>query len=172
MNSREMVVRVEALPGVLAAEARFGNQVEVAADFRMLVSLLTSLRSLGFEHLSNILAVDWINDGEFEIVYNLFSYRQRLHTTVKSRINRDRAHAPSIMSIWPQAQVYEREVHEFFGIVFDGNRDLGPFFLHNWHDIPPLRKDFDTEQYSREAYGMLADDATTVAALNGKGQLS
>ena len=39
-----------------------------------------------------------------------------------------------------------------FGIVFKGNPDLSPLFLHNWKDLPPLRKDFDTEEYSYGAF--------------------
>lgn len=157
MNNKEMAVKIEAYAGVIAAEERFGNQLEIKADANAIVSLLTYLKATGFEHLSNILAVDWIEAGELEIVYNLFSYSQRLHATVKTRIERDPAHAPTILHLWPQAQVYEREIHEFFGIVFDGNPELGPFFLHNWQDMPPLRKDFDTEEYSRRAYGMLEE---------------
>ncbi|MCK5399847.1 NADH-quinone oxidoreductase subunit C, partial [bacterium] len=49
-------------------------------------------------------------------------------------------------------QVYEQEIHEFFGIEFAGNPDLSPLFLHNWKEIPPMRKDFDTEEYSKRAF--------------------
>ena len=159
MTNREIAVLVEGIPGVSSAEERYGNQVEVKVATEAVVSFLSFLKASGFEHLSNILAVDWIADGEMEVVYNLFSYQHRVHATVKIRVDRDDPHAPSILALWPQAQVYEREVHEFFGIVFDGNPDLEPFFLHNWLDVPPLRKDFDTEEYSRRAYGMLDDDA-------------
>jgi NADH-quinone oxidoreductase subunit C len=157
MNNREMAVLVENVPGVSSSEERYDNQIEVRADAFALPGLLSYLKSNGFAHLSNILAVDWIEEGEFELVYNLFSYVHKLHATVKARVDREIAHAPSILTLWPQAQVYEREIHEFFGILFDGNPNLEPFFLHNWQDSPPLRKDFDTEEYSRRAYGMIDD---------------
>ena len=174
MNNKEMAVKVEAFPGVLSAEERYGNQVEVKAEAAALVSLLTLMKTSGFEHLSNILAVDWIKEGEFELVYNLFSYSQRLHITLKIRVDRDTARAPTILGLWPQAQVYEREIHEFFGIVFDGNPNLEPFFLHNWQDAPPLRKDFDTEEYSKLAYGFLEepDPANAVSGNGGPKELS
>lgn len=155
MNNREVAVRLESFEGVSLSEARYGNQIEVRVETGSLVGLLAAMKSFGFGHLSNILAVDWIAQGELEVVYNLFSYADRVHATVKTRIDRAVAHAPTILSLWPQAQVYEREIHEFFGIVFAGNSNLEPFFLHNWKDMPPLRKDFDTQEYSRRAYGML-----------------
>ena len=158
MNNREMAVKIEGFPGVLSAEERYGNQIEVRGQNTALVSLLALLKTTGFEHLSNILAVDWIEEGEFELVYNLFSYSQRLHVTLKIRIDRETPRAPTILDLWPQAQVYEREIHEFFGILFEGNPNLEPFFLHNWQDIPPLRKDFDTEEYSKRAYGFLDEE--------------
>jgi NADH-quinone oxidoreductase subunit C len=45
-----------------------------------------------------------------------------------------------------------------FGVRFTGNPDLSPLFLHNWKDIPPLRKDFNTVEYAGEAYGLGGDE--------------
>lgn len=157
MTNREMAVTIKGLPGVSSAGERYGNQIEATCDTVAVASVLTLVKASGFEHLSNILAVDWIDDGQIELVYNLFSYRYRLHLTLKTRTDRDAPYAPTILSLWPQAQVYEREVHEFFGVLFEGNPNLEPFFLHNWQDMPPMRKDFDTEEYSRRAYGFLED---------------
>lgn len=159
MTISEMAARIEASPAVLSVAERYGNQLELRVEPAAIVSTLSLLKASGFEHLSNLLAVDWIEEGEFELVYNLFSYQHRLHVTMKTRIDRASAHAPTILALWPQGQIYEREVHEFFGIVFDGNPDLAPFFLHNWQDMPPLRKDFDTREYSRRAYGMLDEES-------------
>ncbi len=141
------------------AEKRYGNQVELRSDGERLPAVLTILKHLGFEHLVNITCVDLITDGILEAVYNLWSYRRKVHATVKVPTKRNEPRLPTVCDFWPQAQVYEREVHEFFGLIFDGNPDLGPFFLHNWKDLPPLRKDFDTREYSRRAYGFLEDEA-------------
>jgi NADH-quinone oxidoreductase subunit C len=137
---------------------RFGNQLELACASDQLVTTLALLKAAGFAHLSNIMCVDRIADGKFELMYNLWSYAHRLHATVKVPLPRLESRAPTALSLWPQAQVYEREIHEFFGVVFTGNPDLGPFFLHNWRDLPPLRKDFDSREYSRLAYGFLEEE--------------
>ena len=114
----------------------------------------STMKSLGFEHLSNITCVDWIEQTRFDVTYNLWSYRHKVHAVVKAQVRRDNPEMPTLMNVWPQAQVYEREVHEMFGVRFIGNPDLSPLFLHNWKDMPPLRKDFDTEKYARKAYGV------------------
>ncbi len=155
MTGREMAVRLEVFPGVESAQERFGNQIEVKCKSESALALLSTMKAIGFEHLSNVAAVDWIDESCFEVIYNLFSYGERLHATVKCRIDRDEPAIATVLGLWPQAQVYEREVHEFFGIHFEGNPDLEPFFLHNWKDLPPLRKDFDAAEYSRRAYGFL-----------------
>ena len=42
--------------------------------------------------------------------------------------------------IFEGAAWYEREIHEFYGVVFDDNPNMGYFFLHDGIDIYPLRK--------------------------------
>jgi NADH-quinone oxidoreductase subunit C/D len=52
---------------------------------------------------------------------------------------------PSICDIWEVGQIYEREVHDFFGIHFHGNPDLRRLFLRgDWKGFP-LRKDYDAD---------------------------
>jgi NADH-quinone oxidoreductase subunit C len=158
MTAREMTVRVEQATPWCEVEERYGNQLEIRSGAHELVTTLSLLKGMGFAHLVNIACTDWIDRGQFELIYNLWSYIDKVHATVKVTLNRNEPIAPTALSLWPHAQVYEREVHEFFGVTFTGNPDLRPFFLHNWHDIPPLRKDFDTQEYSRRAYGFLEDE--------------
>ncbi len=153
MTNYEIAEKIKSVYKDLDIKSKYNNQVEVRADGVDIVGLLIFIKSLGFEHLSNLTCVDWINENRFDITYNIWSYKHKVHITVKAGIDREKPEIPSIMKIWPQAQVYERETHEMFGVVFLGNPDLSPLFLHNWKDIPPLRKDFDTVEYSKRAYG-------------------
>ncbi len=133
-------------------QAKFQNQIEIISSPDTFVNNLISLQAKGFDHMVNMLAVDWIADKKFQVTYNLWSYQLKLHIYVKVFVDRDNAKLPTIQDLWPSAQVYEREIHEMFGIFFDGNTDLRPLFLHNWMEIPPLRKDFDTNEYSRQMF--------------------
>jgi NADH-quinone oxidoreductase subunit C len=59
----------------------------------------------------------------------------------------------SIHHLWAQAQVYQRELREMFGIDFPGcPRVNESFILEGWREIPPMRRDFDTKEYSERTY--------------------
>lgn len=144
----------------LKAKSRYGNQVEAFLSLENVPSTLGYLQNQGFNHLVNITCVDWLEEGEIEIVYNLWSYSKKVHLSLKARVDRMDLLAPTVSTLWPQAQVYEQELHEMFGVEFQGNPDLSPLFLHNWQDAPPLRKDFDTREYSKKHYGFIEEEAT------------
>ncbi|HHY79896.1 MAG TPA: NADH-quinone oxidoreductase subunit C [Thermoanaerobacter sp.] len=131
----------------------YPNQISVNIKKDNLLNHLVFLRSIGFDHLSFINAVDFIDEGEFELVYHVWSYTHKIHVLNKVRISRNNPVIPTIVNFWEQAQFYEQEIHEFFGIIFEGNKDLSPLFLENWVDIPPLRKDFDTKEFSVRLFG-------------------
>lgn len=153
MTNKEMVKRIQSVWNEAEVSAKYKHEIEVKNKSATIEGLLTVLKSLGFNHLSNITCVDWIDDNRFDVTYNLWSYEHKLHVIVKLPIDREHPEVATSLEIWPSAQVYEQEIHEMFGVKFLGNPDLSPLFLHNWQDIPPLRKDFDTEKYAIKAFG-------------------
>ena len=66
-------------------------------------------------------------------------------TLKTSTENRNNPVLPSVCGVWEVAQVYEREVHDFFGIVFSGNPDMRRLFLRGDWNGYPLRKDYDAD---------------------------
>lgn len=128
-------------------EKRYGNQLFLNCPADRIIPVLDTLKQTGFNHLNVITAVDWIKQGIIEVRYILWSYTHKIHWQISCRVNREDPKVPSIHRLWGQAQVLEREVHEFFGVTFLGNPDLSPLFLHNWHDLPPLRKNFNTDDF-------------------------
>lgn len=116
--------------------------------------VLCSYKEEGFDHLSDITCVDYLNEREFEIIYHLWSHGKKERLAIKVRIERESPSIRSVVGIWAGAQIHERENHELFGIEFWGNPDLSPLFLEDWGEIPPLRKDFNAREYvKREYYG-------------------
>ena len=68
--------------------------------------------------------------------------------TIKTRINRNKPIIESVKPIWNEnAKNHERELHELFGVKFNGNNDLFPLFLENWKGPAPFKKDFDCRKY-------------------------
>jgi len=123
--------------------------------------VLRKLKESGLNRLSLLSCVDWIGDGKFEIVYILTSYMQNddeytpndeWHVFLKTKIPRDHASLKSAIDIFENAEPYEREIHELFGVHFDGHPRLTPLFLTQKYEVPPFRKDFDTRQYVKDTY--------------------
>ncbi len=112
-------------------------------------NILTRLKSEGWIQLSYLSAIDWLEDGEFELVYIVFNWEKPVYVQIRTRLPRENASINTILPIYPGSKYYEREAHEYFGIHFPGNPDYEkPLIMEGWDDMPPLRKDFDPEAYS------------------------
>jgi len=128
---------------------------EVAVDVlrKDLHQALTFVKSSGFRQLSAVTCVDWLAEGNFQLIFNTFDWTKGIRVILRVKIPRENPTFTSVTSIYNSAKYYEREVHEFFGVVFEGNPDaLKQLFLENWDDLPPLRKDFDSRAYSDRKY--------------------
>ncbi len=139
-----------------------GIKGKVQRQYRVLVEvedkgsvpaiLLHLKNNLGYHHLSHISFVDWIEDQQFEIVYILWNYDTQVQAIIKLRVKRLEEKILTIYHIWRQAHTYEREIHEMYGQVFEGNEDLKEFILEDWDNIPPMCRDFKTREYVKEAF--------------------
>jgi NADH-quinone oxidoreductase subunit C len=126
----------------------------VTAEQDQLHALLHHLqRREGFTHLVLLTAVDWIEQGQFQLTYLLCNRAQRQDLGLRVLLPRDAASMESIDELWPTAATYQRELHEMFGIDFPGSPGVDePFILEGWNDIPPYRRDFDTLQYAQQTF--------------------
>jgi len=131
------------------------NRLAVTAPRDAVLSILSFLKNKGYDHLALISCVDWIEEKEFELVYILTSYSEKdgkEHIILKTRILREKPEFKTAIPIFKNAEPYERELHELFGINFEGNQRLTPLFLERDYKIPPFRKDFDTREYVKETF--------------------
>lgn len=151
MGSKEdqMVKNIKSVFGI-DAEVQRERRIWLSVERERLVPLCYWLRNAGFVHLSAISVTDWPDEGKFEVTYHLWSYRDTLLVTVKTKIDRERPIVDSVIPVWQEnAQIHERELHELFGVIFNGNPDLTPLFLDDWDGPAPFRKDFDWREYVR-----------------------
>jgi NADH-quinone oxidoreductase subunit C len=135
------------------------SRITVTAENHSILAILRFLKDAGFDHLALVSAVDHIEDNEFELCYILTCYTenrnfegQSLHIILKTRISREEPNFQTITGIYPNAEPYEREIHELFGIKFEGHPRLTPLLLERDYDIPPFRKDFDTRKYVKDLF--------------------
>ena len=103
---------------------------------------------LQFNFLSDLTCVDWYpSDPRFEVVYHLFSIPKKSRVRLKVKLGGDDPSLPSITSVWPAANYFEREVFDLFGIRFEGHPYLRRIMMpENWEGHP-LRKDYPVEGY-------------------------
>ncbi len=118
-----------------------------------LLDVCKFIKNIGYNHLSAISVTDRLKDNEYELTYHIWSYSDKILITIRTRIDRNNPVIKSVVSIWDEnAQIHEREMHEMFGVKFEGNNDLSPLFLEDWKEAPPFRKDFDWRNYVRERF--------------------
>jgi NADH-quinone oxidoreductase subunit C len=106
---------------------------------------------LSFDNLMCLSAADYPKAEPpcFEVVYHLWSYKQRHQFVLKVRLPRDNARVPTVEKTWAVANWHEREAYDMFGVVFEGHSDLRRILLPDDWQGHPLRKDWvDPEFYN------------------------
>jgi NADH-quinone oxidoreductase subunit C len=118
-----------------------GYHCEATVSPDQVVSVAEVLDKEGLS-LDTITGVDWIAEGQIEVVYDFFHLAKALRVVVRTRIPRDNPEIATIHKVFPGANWHEREAHDFFGIRFLGHPNLTPFLLPEDATYHPLRKDF------------------------------
>jgi NADH-quinone oxidoreductase subunit C len=131
-------------PKTLASQVAFGElTITVAAP--TIGDVLTALRdapTCQFEILIDLAGVDYPERAQrFEVVYHLLS--PRLNHRLRIKLAADEAtQVPSIIPVFPNADWYEREAYDMYGILFSGHPDLRRLLTDYGFQGHPLRKDF------------------------------
>ncbi len=149
------------------------NLAFVTVPTEHLRGLIIHLRDKeSFTHLVLLTAVDWLEDGLFQLTYLLHDRSRNRDIGVRVMLPRLTASMESIHDVWPTAATYQRELREMFGIDFPGSPRLNEeFILEGWNDIPPYRRDFDTKKYAAESYKQRPGRETRDPAQHMKQQL-
>jgi NADH-quinone oxidoreductase subunit C/D len=79
--------------------------------------------------------------SDFTVVYHLLSYQRNDFVRLKVALSGDSLSVPSISNLYPNANWYEREVWDMFGITFDGHPHLSRILMPRTWQGHPLRKD-------------------------------
>jgi NADH-quinone oxidoreductase subunit C/D len=83
--------------------------------------------------------------GDYTIVYHLLSFHRNEDLRIKVALDKNTLSLPSITGLWANANWYEREVYDMFGIEFDGHPNLRRILMPMTWQGHPLRK----EHYAR-----------------------
>ena len=121
------------------------GEVSTSLEPRELTDALMWLRDeddLRFGFLSDLTCTDWPGlEPRYWVVYHLASTEHGHRVRVKVGLaGDDEPHVTSVTSLFPTADWFEREVYDFFGVVFDGHHDLRRIELPEEWTGHPLRK--------------------------------
>ncbi len=79
--------------------------------------------------------------ADLSVVYSLTSYERNADIRIKAAVSVDEPKVPSISGLWQNANWYEREAFDMFGIKFDNHPDLRRILMPPTWKGHPLRKD-------------------------------
>lgn len=97
---------------------------------------------LHFDYLVALIGMDWTET--LGCMYYFTSTAHDTHVSVKvATDDRENPMLHSISDLWAVANLYEREVYDYFGIKFINHPDMRRLFLRNDWVGYPLRKDYD-----------------------------
>ncbi len=80
--------------------------------------------------------------ADFTVFYHLLSIDRNSDVRIKVALSGDAPSIPSIHKLWANANWYERETWDLFGIVFEGHPNLQRILLPRTWKGHPLRKDY------------------------------
>jgi len=90
-------------------------------------------------------------ERRFDVVYHLLSMTKNLRIRLKVQADEDTA-VPSVVSVHPCADWFEREAFDMYGIFFEGHPDLRRILTDYGFMGHPLRKDFPMTGYVEVRY--------------------
>jgi len=153
---RELGEHIEAgLPQAVSGFAVDFDELTVTVGAEQIVSVLNFLRkdpSCRFRQLMDITAVDYPQrQPRFDVVYHLLSMHHNQRVRLLAPIAEDAA-MPSAIGVFPNANWYEREVFDMFGIAFTDHPDLRRILTDYGFEGYPLRKDFPLTGFVQVRY--------------------
>ena len=135
----------EKFPDSVLESAEFREELTLVVKKEDIVPVCRFLRDdpeLSFNFLSDLTAVDRSGrELRFDVIYHLYSIDKNHRVRLKVRVGENEL-VPSVTSVWHNANWFEREVFDLFGIKFDGHPDLRRILMPDDWVGHPLRKDF------------------------------
>ena len=139
-----------------------------ANEIKQVLGFLKNDIGKPFKMLYDLTAVDermrQYRDGipvcDFSVVYHLTSFGRNQDIRVKVPLKGEYPTIPSITSLWENANWYEREAFDMFGIKFDGHPHLRRILMPTTWNGHPLRKEHPARATEMGPFTMTEEDRT------------
>ncbi|MGD0190440.1 MAG: NADH-quinone oxidoreductase subunit C [Rhizomicrobium sp.] len=144
-----------ALPGAVLGQTVAIDQLTLdiaAGDIVRTVRFLRDDPAYAFVVLIDMCGVDWPQRARrFDVVYHLLSLTQNRRVRLKVQTDEE-SFVPSIVSVYPAANWFERETFDMYGITFADHPDMRRLLTDYGFSGYPLRKDFPLTGFVETIY--------------------
>ena len=120
------------------------GELTLTVDRERIVEIMAKLKQAPyrFHQLIDVCGADYPKRAQrFDVVYHLLSLTQNIRLRVKVQTD-EVLPVPSIRSVYPNADWYEREAFDMYGMLFSNHPDLRRLLTDYGFQGHPLRKDF------------------------------
>ena len=154
MNDLKAHIEAQLTDAVNAASIENGELTIDArrAEIMTVISFLRDDPICKFSSLIDICGVDYPSrERRFDVVYHMLSMAHNTRIRIKVKTD-ETVPVHSITSLFPNANWYEREAFDMYGILFDEHPDLRRILTDYGFEGYPLRKDFPLSGFVEVRY--------------------
>ena len=94
--------------------------------------------------------------ADFSVFYHLMSLERNSDVMIKVALSEGDLNVPSATGVWPNANWYEREVWDLYGITFTGHPHLTRLLMPPTWEGHPLRKDYPARATEFDPFSLSA----------------
>ena len=139
-----MRIKLKKIVPILTYQCKLDETIIVVSHDKLLFSINCLKFHIGYQYslLVCISGVDFIGkDYRFSVVYDFLSLQYNIRLRIKTFIN-EITEVPSITTIFINANWWEREIWDMYGIYFYNHTDLRRILTDYGFEGNPMKKDF------------------------------
>lgn len=138
----------EQFPGVVSKDERPGYE-GLIVEVKSLLEVAAAVRDeMGYDYLSSVTAVDYLEENIIEVVYHLYKSTGGGSLVLSVQVPRKKTvSVPSLVDLYPSADFQEREAWDLMGVDFKDHPDMRRILMWEGFEGHPLRKDWKEAFY-------------------------
>lgn len=128
------------------ATSYYREQACIEIDPKQVVPVLTHLKESeqhAYNFLASVHGCDYLPEApRLGVHYELLNMRRVERLRIKIRLEVEDPRVATVVDLFPTADFQEREIYDFFGVIFEGHPDLRRILMPEDYEGFPQRRDF------------------------------
>lgn len=155
INNEYILTRIKELLGenLLESYEPYGL-LTIKINKDKLIELIIFLRDddlLKFDFLTDICGIHYPHHAgeEIGVIYHLHSFINNIRLRIKTFNSIETPNFPTLSHIYSSANWMERETFDFYGVIFEGHKDLRRILNMDEMNYFPMRKEYPLQDATR-----------------------